>query len=67
MTMDRPIYQQQCCVVFPSSTPELFYMNMRVYRVRRAEDLDTAARDQSRLIWCAVYQPSQTETQGGCT
>lgn len=58
--MKRPLYQQECCVVFPTRESELFYMNMRVYRVEQADRVGEGPDVESKLIWCAVYQPQET-------
>lgn len=52
-------YKQKCCVVFPSSKTDLFYMNMKVYRIEKADRMGVVPEADSKLIWCAVYQPDQ--------
>jgi len=55
--MKETIHQQQCCVVFPARKSELFYMNMRVYRVESADELGFVPPGSNKLIWCAVCRP----------
>ena len=57
--MSREYDSQRCHVVFPSAKTDLFYMNMRVYRVQPAERLGMVPEVGSRLIWCAVYHADQ--------
>jgi hypothetical protein len=55
--MKRQIYTQECCIVLPSGEDDTFYMNMRVYKIVRAERLAPTSTCDLQLIWCAVYQP----------
>ena len=56
----QTFYKQNACVVFPSERDDLFYMNMRVYKITKAEGLGQQSDVESRLIWCAVYEPHRT-------
>lgn len=60
--MKSPSYSTQCTVIKTETDEELFYMNMRVFRVVPSSKATVVqAGDQVSNIWCAVYHLKRGE------
>jgi len=62
ITTSHSGYGTECTVVRSTKDPDLFYLNLQVFEVKRSPEGIGVSGERVSSIWCAVYHVSPGET-----